>query len=664
MTVWEKLGIDPTTNLRNIKKAYAKKLKLIDQESHPEKFIELREIFEEAQREAEYLIHESEYQDHEEEKEFGSNQNEMNSSSLQSNDDSIIENSQELHDTGHNLSDINLYLETVDIQFENLNNNITHQNIHLDIKQSISEFVQLLAPLEDQIKALYLKKMTLILEQNDLDDFVPQVLGQSFEIPFKSEISLENDHNFKESFGSENTSAPENFSDRSIQDNVHMDEEDRNYQQSDVQEFILLEEVVQLLWEDNVSDTTYEKFEFLLTQQLEMSLGTQIEIKDRLVAPLAQVACEITDRHYFRFLELWSNIYPDDSKDYDQSYYAVILQERINSFFEMKEIFNLWSKDKMIYLEQLSGKKKYQPMQMIRLHKELSKNNSQYNILQIIDKLGLKDTEQNSNYLFFRILSHWVFFSAMILIILTCAYRLFLHFAGEVDFDTKFYFLGFTTLLLAVYFYIFQAPILSWIANREAKSDFIYQYSLYWFISGALLCGLVNLIWSDLHFILSSLWLLSSVPLLSYSYIMNGINVQYLFENIFIYFDKWMITLGLMCFLGAVTFPFWYVGFNYQQQYTWLVIYSVIPLSLFFFPQVFKPLLFTFGSRKEHGEEIDEAFPYKSILGLILRIVWIPGLAYYFLTSSQPYAYLMSFVILCLALTIIPQIKHLSSIVK
>ena len=59
MTVWEKLGIDPTTNLRDIKKAYAKKLKLIDQESHPEKFIELREIFEEAQREAEYLIHES-----------------------------------------------------------------------------------------------------------------------------------------------------------------------------------------------------------------------------------------------------------------------------------------------------------------------------------------------------------------------------------------------------------------------------------------------------------------------------------------------------------------------------------------------------------------------------------------------------------------------------
>ncbi|KCX66197.1 hypothetical protein J567_4524 [Acinetobacter baumannii 754286] len=56
MTAWQRLGIEPTDNQREIKKAYAKQLKLIDQDTQPEEFILLREALETAQFEAEYLI--------------------------------------------------------------------------------------------------------------------------------------------------------------------------------------------------------------------------------------------------------------------------------------------------------------------------------------------------------------------------------------------------------------------------------------------------------------------------------------------------------------------------------------------------------------------------------------------------------------------------------
>ncbi|EPG7102195.1 hypothetical protein JH852_000586 [Acinetobacter baumannii] len=60
MTAWQRLGIEPTDNQREIKKAYAKQLKLIDQDTQPEEFILLREALETAQFEAEYLIYENE----------------------------------------------------------------------------------------------------------------------------------------------------------------------------------------------------------------------------------------------------------------------------------------------------------------------------------------------------------------------------------------------------------------------------------------------------------------------------------------------------------------------------------------------------------------------------------------------------------------------------
>jgi hypothetical protein len=47
-TIWQVLGIDPTDDLRTIRRAYAALLKTIDMESEPQRFIALREAYEAA----------------------------------------------------------------------------------------------------------------------------------------------------------------------------------------------------------------------------------------------------------------------------------------------------------------------------------------------------------------------------------------------------------------------------------------------------------------------------------------------------------------------------------------------------------------------------------------------------------------------------------------
>ena len=54
MNCWQYLSLEPTSDLRAIKKAYALQLKLINQETDTEAFIQLRDALQEAKLAAEY----------------------------------------------------------------------------------------------------------------------------------------------------------------------------------------------------------------------------------------------------------------------------------------------------------------------------------------------------------------------------------------------------------------------------------------------------------------------------------------------------------------------------------------------------------------------------------------------------------------------------------
>ncbi|KRI42210.1 hypothetical protein [Acinetobacter baumannii] len=117
MTAWQRLGIEPTDNQREIKKAYAKQLKLIDQDTQPEEFILLREALETAQFEAENLIYENEDLD---------------------NSSSIFEENNSFNDQNLNSDDLND--QTLENKLKRLKHHIAIQDINFNIRDELIHF--------------------------------------------------------------------------------------------------------------------------------------------------------------------------------------------------------------------------------------------------------------------------------------------------------------------------------------------------------------------------------------------------------------------------------------------------------------------------------------------------------------------------------------------
>ena len=66
MTIWEELGISRTNDMRQIKKAYAEKSKLVHPEEHPEAFRRLHEAYREAVNIARFQSNAVKFQDNSE----------------------------------------------------------------------------------------------------------------------------------------------------------------------------------------------------------------------------------------------------------------------------------------------------------------------------------------------------------------------------------------------------------------------------------------------------------------------------------------------------------------------------------------------------------------------------------------------------------------------
>lgn len=97
MNVWHILQIEPTSNQREIKKAYAKQLKRIDEED-TQAFIRLREAFETAQILAHHLEDESENKDENQAEANISNEHDVNNASTKEQAEHDVENTAILSD--------------------------------------------------------------------------------------------------------------------------------------------------------------------------------------------------------------------------------------------------------------------------------------------------------------------------------------------------------------------------------------------------------------------------------------------------------------------------------------------------------------------------------------------------------------------------------------
>ena len=614
MTAWQRLGIEPTDNQREIKKAYAKQLKLIDQDTQPEEFILLREALETAQFEAEHLIYENEDLD---------------------NSSSIFEENNSFNDQNLNSDDLND--QTLENKLKRLKHHIAIQDINFNIRDELIHFNNEIEAYKDKSISSHFRDQILdLLRKNDLDDFC-------YIFTEKDAESIVTNH--QKIIEKEKT-------EYSVSSNECI--------QSDALSIpVILEEVSNALWNKDISDITFDKFNYLLSQQYDIPLSQQIEIKDQLQAPLAEIEIDDLQPEYFRFLELWHETYPDDIHQYNPSYYSSLLQEKLNSFLSRYKLLKKLPNEHFELLNELSGEKKFHPLKMLKLRKSLNKISKNYSTVEVIDKLQLSITQTNPNYLFLKSLSNFWKFTIINILFITIT---FLFFNSLIAPDNQIIVnLLITGCISLLYIFILQ-PILNTIILGHPDYERTLGYYLkYWCLSGFILCSLTPWLPDLPHQLLSYGWFISTTILLSALLLDATPYMNRLKQSAFINIDKWIINIGLISLSIFLISVFFIIG---EPNHIWFIIYSLIPICFLFYPESFRPLFYIFGYNKEDTNLTDKQIMYRSIGIIFFRLFWVFGFSYLFIkSSSQPFMYAAGLILGSILITGFSA-KNLSSTLK
>ena len=278
MTAWQRLGIAPTTDLRQIKRAYAKQLKQIDQDTQAELFIELRQALNDAEYEARVLLHEQENADNDDEQ--------LTSEQLIFADASNTEQSILQSNTAQTSTvQTDEFAVLIKQHYADLANNIQQRNISFDIKHALLHVSEILNqhthhPLHDE----YQQSIIDLLIQHDLEDFIHLIQQDASTLvtPIDT-VVYEIDQNTDESSSDETANTPD--------------------VQQQTGSFKHLEKLSEALWNGDVSDAVFEQYQRLLNNKTELNLSEQIDLKDQLQAPLANLEIDIGNPDFSRFLK-------------------------------------------------------------------------------------------------------------------------------------------------------------------------------------------------------------------------------------------------------------------------------------------------------------------------------------------------------------------------
>ncbi|SPL69525.1 MFS transporter [Acinetobacter stercoris] len=617
MSPWQRLAIQPTTDLRSIKKAYAKQLKLIDQEIQPDEFIALRAALEHALFEAENNLVEDEDNDLFSENEILEQERQQSDlSEFSTNEASSLAN-----------------------QYQNLKQNIETENIHFDLRLALHDFNTLLESCQtNELKLHYSGQINNLLVQHQLDDFL---------------YIFEGLHN-----------QPADFDQQLLNDSLTItDDADENSVENDDAEYTLqqqpspLDTVVQALWNHDVSDQIFHQYQDLLNHQYDLTLEEQLQIKDQLTYPLSELEMDIFNPNYSRFLALWHDHYPDELDLYDQSYYSHTLQEKIQHYLKHHHFLEKLPHHQRDIIQKFSGKQKFQPLAVLNLQKTMSDAYSDGNTLTHLDQFNLVNTDQNANYLFLKSINQWhkfIWGSILLAISTTLLIK-------PIFVDSTFVLLSIFFLSLFLFFVFIQAPLQAICASHENQENNLIQYSKYWFISGFALIWLTPLLLPIAHTILSYIWLVGSIFLIGCLQLTAAPYANRFYQSCQNKMDYFVITTGvLVLFLGIVAL-YYLTG---EPVYPWLIVYSLMPMSMILFPESFQELFYSFGYRKSDKQLNYQQVIIKSIVVIAIRLgIFIAAAVYLSSKASQPYLYLATFSFACIGITAIPS-RYLSSILK
>lgn len=601
MTAWQQLGIEPTTNLRAIKKAYAIKLKQIDQDTQPDQFISLREALQTAQYEAQYELFDQE---------------EINDSIFNHEQRTyhLIEQTESLQEIEINqLPDSELEEIYLAIQ-----QRIIEQDIHFNIREALHEFGDHLNTVNEEVTRLsYIERMDHLLRDHDLEDFIGY-LAESTE-----HLTITSDQ----------TNEFYNHSEMVI--DLNDEQSDQNITQGIDPITDELYQVKQLLWEDNISDDVFERFSLLLNQQFDLPLEQQIEIKDQLMSAVAELRVDTMSPQYFRFLERWNDVYPDDLHEYNDHYYHRILQQRLHDFLQKRDLYKSLSHEDYSIFEYLSSSQSFHPFKMLHLQKQLGHHHPEQNVIDVIDQFEINDTASNINYNFLKSINHIKHFVLFNLVLSVATFFVLNQFLSNLLTQKSLILISIGVFIVFTFIVqpITHAKILAF-PNRDEQ---LLRYQKIWFISGFLMCIAASALPTILYSSLSYLWVIFTIILLGCLKLDAHKNMNRIFQSAYIKYDYLMIGIGIAILCLGFGFIFYTLGQPYRP---WLISFSLIPISCLLFPDSFRPLFYVFGAKKDTDDLTEQQVTRKAIIIILLRIAFVGSVGYFVISeNSQHYIY-------------------------
>ncbi len=589
MNCWTRLAIEPTTEQRAIKKAYAAQLKLIDQDADPDGFIQLRQAYEQAQQSAEYLQYQQQYTDEEdqgEDEERYSTSEHKYPDSLDSDDEQYQVNDRGDCNQDNTDTDNDIFQISLAQHFQILRHKIEQQDIDFNLNDALHAFKHSLehSPLDEQ--AQYQLKMMTLLQQYDLEDFIEIIM-----IPPQTAAALHRDPSFDISHAAQ-SQHDQQYSQQHDQDADIDDAELITHRSSSeiaprvdfaqMQFYQQVDHVAEALWAQRIDNEVFSQFKNILEQQHQLNLTEQLYLQDEWIEPLAQLEQELRDPNYQRFLALWRECFHEEQQHYDQSYYHSQLQFKVEEYLKHRHLWDMIPTSKHATLERLSGEKSFHPVQIFQLQAALGKALPGQDVMQHINRLGLTETDYNPNYALLNSLNHWKSAIWSNVVITLATYPIL----QSLKLNTFVQLLLILTLSM-LYYFVLQAPLQSWIVSFKNRYQLLAGYCLLWLISAFALLSLAQHIQSDIHLIFTYLWVIATVVLFCTLQLLSPTGSNQFFQSQHIKSDQSVMCIGLIALLIGFGFGYYVVA---MPERPWVVFYSLIPMGFLLLSDSFKHL--------------------------------------------------------------------------
>lgn len=630
MSMWQILGLAETHDKRSIKKAYARQLKLIDQEQNPEAFIALREALEQALHYAEY--YQEDWQD----------------------------NTFEADATPPTLTEKLQYIQ--------------HDGLHIQvIESSESNHVP-------QNHIIYDENVTTSTDLNQQD--ITQELKQKIEYDVTENIEPKNQDLIPDST-QEFKNSPDNIintEDYHIQNPLLREWLEQSsvifdgqteleqhypiyYHHHQPLIFQLINQSLHYLHTEQFHHESFIYFQECLAFIKQQPLIEQIELKNYFSAYLSAVYSATTQPNFARFVLYWQEQFPDPEQFFIDNDNAPLYQY-IDFFKQQDEILHSLNEKTQHYLNKVIYNQRFNLWSMLYLlfKPKVTKNLAHF---------AISEPNQNKNYFFLYNIQQW-HRELWIYIIVFMSGWLFLK-------ELEFYYstlnprnifaisIGFFLVYYVLHF-IFKSKILT---SEYLHTLRIQNYLKYiWFFTGIIFSLSFSYLWYSYKIATMSMclaWLLFTTFIFSLAQYHDEDKLhKKLFKSVNIYIDYLVIIASIFIVLLYAFIPYVYYEIKIPQ---WLYVFGFIPIGFLFFSQYFSSLYKQLSYHK-HDDDIEHGqFKYKLKFHLQDQsmIIARAGLVFAFSYIISNTAILVNFyttILLFLSILIVAYRDYISYVLK